>query len=732
MIAPDDHRRAAAARVLALRARGDLQSVEAVFGGETTFVVHDPATGESFHLSAVEHRLLEALRQRASLRDLQRIVEQEFAPRRATISQLQQFVAQLHGDGLLVSDSPGQGAELAARGRSRRRRSRWASLMQVLAIRVGGFSAAPVVDRLYGAMRWVFSPWAMAAVVLTVVYAAVLTVGNAHTIAARLPALGELVQPRRWPAWIAAIAGVKILHELGHALVCRHFGARPREMGLLLLAGAPALYCDVSDAWRLPSKWQRMAVSGAGMAVELVIASICAILWWRLAPGALRAICLSLIVVCSMGTLAINANPLLRYDGYHLLADWLETPNLAQRARGLVGTAWRRWLLGQPSQEEALLSAGKRRALWVYAILSKLYLTLVLAGIFLLMVKLARPRGLENLVYTMAAVTLAGLVMSPTSAIVKMAANPNVRARLKWVRVAATLAILGGVGVAAWFWPVTRRVQAPLVAVPAGAQPLFAVTAGELQFAVVNGARVESGEVVARLANPELELKLIELQGIVRERRVHLDQLRTLQLTLAAASRMIPTAASELADSEAQLAAQQAMVEALLIRAGGWPRARGSAAAGAAGRRRDIALVARLAAGGAQPGAWIEAGTPLAVVAPTEEWIAWAGVDQADVPAVDVDQPARILMDDRQTSVLMGRVTLVGRRARDNRFDDGTSQRDDAIVGDDRYHVVELAVEAADARLLAGERGTVKIATYESTLGELAWLKLRQMFAGAF
>ena len=113
----------------------------------------------------------------------------------------------------------------------------------------------------------------------------------------------------------------------------------------------------------------------------------------------------------------------------------------------------------------------------------------------------------------------------------------------------------------------TRRVEAPLVAVPAKAHPLFAVAPGELEFAVADGAWVEAGDVVARLANPELELAVAAAEGAVRERRVRLSQLRTLQAVLPAAARMLPTAAAELADAEAQLAEQQAMVEKLVIRA---------------------------------------------------------------------------------------------------------------------------------------------------------------------
>ena len=99
----------------------------------------------------------------------------------------------------------------------------------------------------------------------------------------------------------------------------------------------PCLYCDVSDVWRIPSKWKRMAVSAAGMIVELVIAAVALILWWHTEPGLLHTWLLGLVIICSISTLAVNANPLLRYDGYYLLSDLLEIPNLSGRASGLWG-----------------------------------------------------------------------------------------------------------------------------------------------------------------------------------------------------------------------------------------------------------------------------------------------------------------------------------------------------------------------------------------------------------
>jgi putative peptide zinc metalloprotease protein len=729
-----DHRRSTADRILPLRARGDLQVVEVAFAAEAAYVVKDPLAGESFHLSAAEHALLVALRQPASLRALQRILESRFAPRRVSIPQLQQFVNRLYDQGLVVSDHPGQGAELLTRGRNLARRERRASWLQVLSVRLGGFDAGPFIDRLYAGFRWLCSRPAMVLAALLIAYAGLLAIGHAGELADRLPAASELARPRFWPMWLAAIVSVKVLHELGHAMACRHFGARPQEMGVLLLAGAPSLYCDVTDAWRLPSKWQRMAVSGAGMFVELIIAA-CAVLVWRFAePGIVSTVALSLIVVCSVGTLLVNANPLLRYDGYYLLSDWLEVPNLAERGRGLLSGAWRSWLLGERREDDPLLGPHKRRSLWAYAILSKVYMALVLAGLFVLFLKLARPHHLENAVYTIAVVAVIGMLVQPAAAAIKLAANPSVRSRFRWLRLTLAMLILAAIGMGVALIPVTRRVKAPLVVVPAQSHPVFAVAAGELVFAAPVGTEVKSGEVVVGLRNPELELALAVQEGIVRERRVRLEQLRTLQSVSPTAARTLPTAMAELADAEAQLAEHKSMVEALTVRAP------------AAGRilAAPDQVAQQLADGTLRPwsgspldgrtrGAWIEPGTPLAIIAAGEEQVAWAGVEQADVPAVEVGQPVRLIADQQPMEILTGRVREVARRARSNNSDAVRgSRRVDDTLDDAWYHVVQIELDAAAAPLLPGARGIAKIATYESTVGELVLNEVRRTFQRVF
>ena len=199
-------------------------------------------------------------------------------------------------------------------------------------------------------------------------YALSLVVGHFDEFRDRLPEISALVDWRNLPWLLLAIGAVKVLHELGHALACKHFGGEVRELGFMLLVFAPCLYCDVSDAWRLPSKWQRIAVSAAGMMVELVLAAVATIVWWYAQPGIVQLVALNVMIICTVNTLLINGNPLMRYDGYYILSDLVEVPNLWQRSREALRHFWSNWLLGQPTVEDPLLPATQRPWLAAYAV----------------------------------------------------------------------------------------------------------------------------------------------------------------------------------------------------------------------------------------------------------------------------------------------------------------------------------------------------------------------------
>jgi len=139
---------------------------------------------------------------------------------------------------------------------------------------------------------------------------------------------------------------VKMLHELGHAYTARHYGLRVPTMGLAFLIFWPMFYTDNSDAWKLRKRTSRMAIAGAGTLVELGLAVPATFLWSFLPDGPLRSACFLIAATTWISSLLINLNPFLRFDGYYLLSDFLNVPNLQARAFALGKWHLRRFLAG--------------------------------------------------------------------------------------------------------------------------------------------------------------------------------------------------------------------------------------------------------------------------------------------------------------------------------------------------------------------------------------------------
>ena len=715
------HQLSAVDRLLVLRARADVQPVPVQFSGQTGFVLKDPLTLELFHLTAEEFFLFDKLKNAMSLKGLQQAFQERFAPRRITPQQLQQGVNQLHSQGLLLSEAAGQGVELRERDKRRRRSERWQSLLKVLSFRVGSIDATRVVDGLHRRLSWIYSLPMLGITLAVFAYAIFILLGQGREVVARLPSLVELAQPRYWLLWLTTIVIVKVIHELAHAVTCKHFGGRCHEIGVLMLAMIPCLYCDVTDVWRLPSKWQRIAVSAAGMIAELVIAAVALIGWWHTQPGLLQVWCLSVVIVCSIGTLLVNANPLLRYDGYYILSDLVEVPNLAGRAQGLLPAALRRWLMAEPRTEDPMLSTRQRQGLLIYAVAARVYLTLLLLGIFVVLLTWASPYRLENLVLTLGVVTLAGMLFQPLASMWRLLKNPTQRFRLRRLPLVGLALTVLAILAAFFFWPITRSIRGPAIFVPVKGQPIFATSAGELQLALPPGTRVQAGDVLARLIDPQSELALARQQGEYEVRQVRYQQLGTMRAYSAQSSQAMPTARAAVDDAAAQLKQLQTTAEELTIRA---PSAGVLVAPPVEpDAERDESRLAVWSGSPLEPrnlGCWVEPGTLLGMIADPERLEALVAIDQADVAEVQPGQMVRILLDSSPVQVLTGEVVQVARRS-------ALRTAVDPAVDAGKYHLVQVRLDSHDAPLLVGLRGRAKIEARRSTLSTIVANQLREM-----
>lgn len=173
--------------------------------------------------------------------------------------------------------------------------------------------------------------------------------------------------------WLFILLATRVAHELGHAIVCVRMGARCREFGVFFMLGIACPYVDVTDSWRLYDPKSRMAIAAAGVYVEWIIAAMAGLVWIASQPCWLHALAWQVMVICSLTTLLINANPLMRYDGYFLLSDYLEVVNLREEAERAFANFVRTWCLGKQITSEEHQWSWQESGLFVYAGLSWLY-----------------------------------------------------------------------------------------------------------------------------------------------------------------------------------------------------------------------------------------------------------------------------------------------------------------------------------------------------------------------
>lgn len=215
-------------------------------------------------------------------------------------------------------------------------------------------------DRLIRALlpgfAWLFSPISTALGLALMVAAAWTTATNWDQF---LSASEILFSPRNWLWMTVAWIALKVVHELAHAFACRRYGGEVREVGMAFVLFAPLAYVDVTSSWRLPSKWSRIHVSIAGIYVELLVAAVAALMWQHAESKFASHMLYNLIVMASVSTILFNANPLMRFDGYFILSDLLEIPNLYAEGSKTVQRQINWFLFGSSARAQQIRSSGR-------------------------------------------------------------------------------------------------------------------------------------------------------------------------------------------------------------------------------------------------------------------------------------------------------------------------------------------------------------------------------------
>ena len=515
--------------------------------------IKDPVSLNYFLLRREEAAVLQMLDGKTTIADIKRMYDHRFAPTVSSSSQILAFISQAHRNGLLIAQNVDQAEQLLQKGRFNHRQQLASRFLNPLVIRWRGINPDRILNSIHPKVQWVFCLPVILACACLIGAAILLATLNMNELNSRLPEFYSIFAAQNVILLLCTFVSIKILHELGHALTCKHFGGEVHELGVILVVGMPLLYCNVTDAWMFRSRWHRIAVSGAGILVELTIAAVAMFAWWCTEPGAVNAISRSAMLVCSVNTILANGNPLLRFDGYFVLSDLLRVPNLWTQSRSLVYHHLCRIAIGVSPFAERALPSARQGGLVAYGVASMLYRTVVIAALFVFAFSLFAFYEVAALFPLFAFAAVCGLLLGPTNMLLRMGSNPVFRQRVKKPRFAAAAVFLSGIVVVVGVLPIPARIRATATIAADDATTVYVASPGILTESRNAGDVVRAGDTIAKLRNYDMASQIEKGASDVAVQQARVRMLIATQMLDDEARRSLPTARQELQRAELQL-----------------------------------------------------------------------------------------------------------------------------------------------------------------------------------
>jgi len=364
------------------RLRGHARIHRHLYRGRIWYVLQDHSSGRFHRFSPVANLIIGLMDGRRTLKSIWETACTRLGDDAPTQDEVINILATLHRADVLQTDAPPDIVELQERTVRQKKQHIKQYIQNPLALRIPLLDPEPFVRALAPFSRIAFS-W-FGALVWLVVVGWALALAGSHWNELTKDVTDQMLSADNLLLMGLVFPVAKVIHEFGHALAVKARGGEVHEMGVMLLVLMPVPYVDASASLAFRNKVDRVLVGGAGMLSEIFLAAIAMFVWANVEPGLVRAAAYNVIIIAGISTLVFNINPLLRFDGYYILADLIEIPNLGQRANTYLGYLVRRYLFGIVEAEPGDNAKGERPWFVFYSIGSFLYRMTVMVGIALL------------------------------------------------------------------------------------------------------------------------------------------------------------------------------------------------------------------------------------------------------------------------------------------------------------------------------------------------------------
>lgn len=471
------------------------------------YVLRDPMSGKFSRVTESTYWVIAQMDGSVALGALWDAACTELGDGAPTQDELLSVVAQLNSADILSADNVPDIKRLVGRGTRLRRKTMLARFLNPLAMRFPLFDPDAIITELWPIVRPLLTVWGGIAY-LALIISGVVTAAR-HWDELTTDVFDRVMAAESLLIILFVYPFVKLIHEFGHGFAIKKWGGEVREIGVMFLVFLPVPYVDGTASTAFASKWARMLVSGAGILVEMGLAAGAMLLWTELEPGILRAVCFNIMVIGGVSTVIFNGNPLLRFDGYFVLSDWLEIPNLGSRSNRYLGYLIQRYLFGVTSARSPVRARGEAQWFFSYSIAAFCYRIVISLTIIVLVASRFFAVGV-----LLAAWSITLMFFLPVVKHLRFVASSEVlrgrRGRAWIVSLAGIAGLVGLIG----FVPLPYRTVAEGIVYAPEEATIYVRELGQVDALLASpGQQVAEGTPILRMSDPLAQTGLAAAQA---------------------------------------------------------------------------------------------------------------------------------------------------------------------------------------------------------------------------